>query len=540
MLLRLAYRLKPNILDVYIFKEILQPFFTWLFFWTTLFMSIVIKDVLGDLVGKGIELHRIAGYLYYLLAEKITQTIPIACLLSGILAAGRLSGDSEVTAMRASGISFPRIYAVFLFFGFLSMLFMGFMNLYYGPLAARERQAFQQWLQSYHSLTLVRPGSFLGSGDMDAAASDSWDIYAEGRDGSQLQDVQIRSWNSRVLPGGKTEFVTVQNIRIPIGFGVLTRIIHAEKGRIVKRVEEGEEVPIIHLEQGYMLETDKNLSTFTVTDFSEGQMNFVLPGPKKGLGKLNVQPEEYTFPELFKFLEGLEKGEHTISQEALQDGSATISEAALGEGTFRIPSPAEIETTLLQLRLWIGQNQPRVGQPGGPTKEELNAKMQYMLQLQILQEKAEKKFNEFRYEIHSRIATPLACMLFFFVSFPLGLVVKRSGKGMSFSLALFVLLLYYILLSVGTTQALSGKMLPWQGAYLPVFGVGMLGIYIMASRTEGFTPLSFLSTPFRWIYTRTLKKYVDPVLARIPLERFRDFFWNLADRIRNRGGPGHS
>ena len=118
MLLRLAYRLKPNILDVYIFKEILQPFFTWLFFWTTLFMSIVIKDVLGDLVGKGIDLTRVASYLYYLLAEKITQTVPIACLLSGILAAGRLSGDSEITAMRASGISFPRIYTVFLFFGF--------------------------------------------------------------------------------------------------------------------------------------------------------------------------------------------------------------------------------------------------------------------------------------------------------------------------------------------------------------------------------------------------------------------------------------
>ena len=535
MLLRLAYRLKPKALDVYIFQEILQPFFTWLFFWTTLFMSIVIKDVLGDLVGKGIDFTRISVYLYYLLAEKITQTIPIACLLSGILAAGRLSGDSEITAMRASGISFPRIYAVFLFFGFLSMLFMGFMNLYYGPLAARERQAFQQWLQSYHSLTLVRPGQFLGAGDMEASASDSWDIYAAGRDGSDLTDVQIRSWNSRVLPGGKTEFVVVQNIKIPIGFGVMTRVIQAERGRIVKRVEDGNEVPLIHLENGYMIEADKNLASFTVTDFSEGQMNFVLPSPKKGLGKLNVQPEEYTFPELFEFIEGLEKGEHTISKEALETGSATIGEASKGEGTFRIPSPEEIEATLLQIRIWLAQNQGKVGQPGGPSKEEYNARIQYMLQLQILQEKAEKKFNEFNYEIHSRIATPLACMLFFFVSFPLGLVVKRSGKGMSFSLALMVLLLYYVLLSLGTTQALEGKMKPWQGAYLPLFGVGLLGIYIMASRTEGFTPLRFLSAPIRWAYGKTLKRHLDPVLASIPLDRMRDGFHGLQDRIRNAG-----
>ena len=533
MLLRLAYRLKPNILDVYIFKEILQPFFTWLFFWTTLFMSIVIKDVLGDLVGKGIDMSRVATYLYYLLAEKITQTVPIACLLSGILAAGRLSGDSEITAMRASGISFPRIYTVFLFFGFLTMLFMGFMNLYYGPLAARERQAFQQWLQSYHSLTLVRPGQFLGAGDMEASASDSWDIYAAGRDGPELTDVQIRSWNSRVIPGGNSEVVTVQNIRIPIGFGVITRVIRAERGRIVKRIEDGKEVPIIHLENGYMMESDKNLGSFTVTDFADGQMNFVLPGPKKGLGKLNVQPEEYTFPELFSFLEGLESGKHRISSEALRGVGSVMSEAG-GEEGFRIPSPDEMVITQTQILTWLSENQDKIGKPGGPTQAEVTAKQQMLLILRGLKEEAEKKRNEFSYEIHSRIATPLACMLFFFVSFPLGMVVKRSGKGMSFSLALVVLLLYYVLLSVGLNQALDGKMKPWQGAYLPVFGVGLMGIYIMASRTEGFTPLKFLSTPFRWLYGKTLKRFLDPIVSRIPIYQIQEFFWGLLDRIKNR------
>ena len=531
----MAYRLKPNILYVYIFKEILQPFFTWLFFWTTLFMSIVIKDVLGDLVGKGIDLSRVSMYLYYLLAEKITQTVPIACLLSGILAAGRLSGDSEITAMRASGISFPRIYTVFLFFGFLTMLFMGFMNLYYGPLAARERQAFQQWLQSYHSLTLVRPGQFLGAGDMEASAADSWDIYAAGRDGPELQDVQIRSWNSRVLPGGNSEHVVVQNIRIPIGFGVITRVIRAERGRIVKRIEDGKEVPIIHLENGYMVESDKNLGSFTVTDFADGQMNFVLPGPKKGLGKLNVQPEEYTFLELFAFLEGLESGKHRISPEALRGVGTTVADAAGGEDGFRIPSPDEMMITQNQIIIWLNENQDKIGKPGGPTEAEMQAKQQMLLILRGLKEEAEKKRNEFNYEIHSRIATPLACMLFFFVSFPLGMVVKRSGKGMSFSLALVVLLLYYVLLSVGVNQALDGKMKPWQGAYLPVLGVGLMGIYIMASRTEGFTPLKFLGAPFRWIYGKTLKRFLDPVFARIPIYEFLEWGRDFLSRIKERG-----
>ncbi|HNE25142.1 MAG TPA: LptF/LptG family permease, partial [Leptospiraceae bacterium] len=94
--------LKPRILDRYIFLEILAPFLVWLALLTTLFMSIVLKDIAGELFGKGISPFKISVYIFYLIAEKITQTIPVACLFSGILAAGRLSGDSEIVAMRSA------------------------------------------------------------------------------------------------------------------------------------------------------------------------------------------------------------------------------------------------------------------------------------------------------------------------------------------------------------------------------------------------------------------------------------------------------
>ncbi|MCB1306516.1 MAG: LptF/LptG family permease, partial [Leptospiraceae bacterium] len=180
-------------------------------------------------------------------------------------------------------------------------------------------------------------------------------------------------------------------------------------------------------EKGYMVETNKNLGNFTVTDFQEGTMDFVLPPPKQGLGKLNVQPSEYTFPELFEFLEKLNKGEHEISAEALQGGAGTtMADAGKGKNTIRIPSPEQLETIVLQTQMWMAQNCGNVGKPGGPSQAECNARMQYILQLRLLAADAEKKRNEFQYEIHSRLATPLACMLFFFVSFPLGMVVKRS------------------------------------------------------------------------------------------------------------------
>lgn len=191
-------RFQPAVLDRYIFLEILQPFLTALLFWTSLFVAMVLKDVIGDLLGKGISLLDIGRFLVYLVGEKITLTIPMACLFAGILAAGRLSGDSEITAMRAAGISFPRIYSVFLFAGLLAALAVAAMNLYLGPMAATAREKFETWLKSYHSLSLARPGQFLGGGDIDGLQKGGQDIYALSRDGSVLQGIQIRFWDYKL------------------------------------------------------------------------------------------------------------------------------------------------------------------------------------------------------------------------------------------------------------------------------------------------------------------------------------------------------
>lgn len=517
---------RVGIIERYVFREILQPFFTALLFWTSLFVSMVLKDVIGDLFGKGIEWYKILLYLVYLIGEKVTQTVPMACLFAGILAAGRLSGDSEITAMRASGVSFPRIYSVFLFFGFLSMLVVGMINLYWGPISAREREDFEEWLKTYHSLTLAKPGKFLGSGSMDGVSDSGQDIYVREREGQQLRGVHIRIWNNEVkpIPGQPQETIRVKNVNIPIGDGVITQIIQAEKGRILRRVnEDGTEETLLRLEDGYVIDTKKDQSKLTVTDFRDGFMDYVIPPPKKPLGRLNVRPDNYTFPELFSFLKRLRSGEHKIDLDAIAGGNVKIGE---GQGTnvYELPTFEEMELLIQQNKIWLVQNAPLAGKPGGPTQLEVQKRIQVTLQYDIFLKDAEKTERRFEVEIHKRLATPVACMLFFFVAFPLGLVVKRSGKGMSFALALFVFFVYYLVLSLGLSRAYSGGIPSWAGAWLPDIVIFGFGMYIMASRTEGFTPLKFLSAPFRYLR----KKLITPVADRISRT---SFYRSLEDKF---------
>ncbi len=495
-------------LDRYIFLEILAPFSTWLAFLTALFMSVALKDIVGELLGKGIAYTRLLAYLGYLIAEKLTMTIPMACLLSGIMAAGRLSGDSEVTAMRGAGISFPRMYAVFIVFGVLSMLIVGFMNLYIGPLNAKARADFEDELKSYHSLALVKPGRFLGrSAVMDGVSKKGQDIYAEKKQGPILQNVQIREWFNK-LDQNNSETVRILSHIIPIGDGFITQIVHAGTGELMdRRGEDGKISRMLRLKKGFIIELDEKQSRFEVTDFRDGYMDYIIPPPAKSPGRISVKPDNYTIAELFDFLEKLEKGGNTIDLCALspdcaaQGGNQKVgaSGKTIEEGgrLYRLPALSEMKAEVLKLQLWVGVNAGKVDKPGGVSSREFQQRVLMWKQMETLVKDADKTQRRFEVEIQKRFATPVACLLFFFVSFPLGLVVKRSGKGMGFALAGFVFVVYYFFQLWGLSQAYRGAWSPVVGAWIPDVVIAMIGVHIMSTRTDGFSPFGFILRPIR-------------------------------------------
>ena len=515
-------RIGLTVLDRYIFREIFVPFATWLIFLTTLMMSVVLIDVVGELLGKGISVLSILEYLGYLILEKLTETVPIACLVSGIMAAGRLSGDSEITAMRSAGVSFPRIYLVYVAFGLLAMLVVGSLNLYIGPWSARARETFEQELRTYHSLALVRPGRFLGRADMGMSKKGQ-DIYAAGKEGPILRDVQIREWFND-LDLQKSEKVVLKKFTIPIGDGFLTQVLHARSGELVnRRGPDGSLQKVIRLRNGFLIEVDEKQTQYEFTNFIDGYMDYVIPPPAKTLGKLNVKPSNYGFPELILFLERLEKGGNTVDLCAIHPDCESLGDVKLGESVTQsddgrnllvLPAQSAMEGMLQTEFAWITVNGPKRGQTGGPSEQEVQAHVQLAMMLDGFLKDTKKTKLKFEVEVHKRLATPVACLLFFFVSFPLGLVVKRSGRGMSFALAGLVFVIYYLSLVGGLAWALKGDIPASVGAWMPDVVVAALGLYIMSTRTDDFAPLRFLGAPFR-AFSVQARRLLGPVVSPV-------------------------
>ncbi len=66
---------------------------------------------IDDLVGKGLEWTVIAELLFYASCSLVIMALPLSTLLASIMAVGNLGEHNELLALKASGISLPRIMA---------------------------------------------------------------------------------------------------------------------------------------------------------------------------------------------------------------------------------------------------------------------------------------------------------------------------------------------------------------------------------------------------------------------------------------------
>ncbi|MDI6777501.1 MAG: LPS export ABC transporter permease LptF [Syntrophales bacterium] len=100
----------PKIVNRYILREISIPFFMILFVLTFVLLMGKILQLMDLMVNKGVSLIDIAKIIFFLMPSFLIFAIPISLLISILIGLGRLSGDNEITVLKASGISLYQIF----------------------------------------------------------------------------------------------------------------------------------------------------------------------------------------------------------------------------------------------------------------------------------------------------------------------------------------------------------------------------------------------------------------------------------------------
>jgi lipopolysaccharide export system permease protein len=99
-----------KIISRYIFREIALPFFLILFVLTFVLLMGKILQIMDLMVNKGISVVDILHLVMLIMPSFLMFTIPIALLVSILIAMGTFSADNEITALKAAGVSLLQIY----------------------------------------------------------------------------------------------------------------------------------------------------------------------------------------------------------------------------------------------------------------------------------------------------------------------------------------------------------------------------------------------------------------------------------------------
>ncbi|PYT82908.1 MAG: LPS export ABC transporter permease LptF [Acidobacteria bacterium] len=104
-------------------------------------------------------------------------------------------------------------------------------------------------------------------------------------------------------------------------------------------------------------------------------------------------------------------------------------------------------------------------------------------------------------ELHTRLAFPVACLVFALVAVPLGAQPRRGGRAAGSLLAVVLIAAYYLLLVFGAGLARQGKISPAAGIWMANAILAALGIALLP-RMEQFRGESRWLRPFGYLSRR--------------------------------------
>lgn len=399
------------------------------------------------LVGKGLSAWVITQFIIYNLAWILVLVIPMAVLISVLMAFGGMAQNNEVAVMKASGISlYKMMISPLIASMLLAYLLVQFNNYVYPNANHAARIIIQDISRKKPTLSLV-PGVF-------------------------SQEVQFYSILVREIDEISNDLykVVIYDNSEP----AVTRIVTADKGKI------------------YFSGNQKKL----MMDLTHGEIHENNLTDEKIYRKYKFEKHRIAMDgEQFSFKQSSLGGQRSDREMGapemmiIVDSLKVFAQNLHKEFTERVSLNFLTDSSNVMGNMQTNFNNPsylymRVEDKIRSSQSSINGTLQRMI--------ANKK-NESRYwvEIHKKYSLPFACIIFVLIGAPLGTMTRKGGFGMAAGISLFFFLVYWAFLIGGEKLADRGLASPFWGMWSANICLGLLGIYLTIKAAKERVTLSF-------------------------------------------------
>lgn len=257
-------------IDRYIFKEVLNPFLAGSLFFAFVFLLFQMLRLAEELIVNNAPFNLVIKLLGILVVNFLPLGLPIAFLMAVLFAFSRFSADSEIVAMKASGMGLWRISAPVFLLSFLVAGISLFLNLNWAP-----------WSEVASRNVLIK----IGNSRFASAIHEG--TFTTGFFNLLLFTEKV---NKRA---GKMEHVFMFDERDPKN--PLT--IVSKTGELIRVQSSDEDLGglVLQLQDGSIHQTDPKSTTYHRINFDAYQLFFDIPDTQ---GKFGFRPKMLELDEL--------------------------------------------------------------------------------------------------------------------------------------------------------------------------------------------------------------------------------------------------
>ena len=437
------FRIKK--LDIFIIKQFGLLFVGTFFICQFVLMMQFLWRYVDELIGKGLSLEIMAQFFWYMGLMLMPQAFPLAILLSSLITFGNLGESSELTAIKAAGISLMQAFRSLIV---ISVLMAGVSFYFQNVVGPRANQDFYRLL--------------LGMKQKSPEVQIPEGRFYDGIPGSNIY-VQKKNLDTGMLYGIMIYRMT--------GSYEDQAIILADSGMMQSTAEKKH--LLLTLYNGVWNENMRSQDLAGTADVPYRRETFVTKRIVLDFdGGFSLADEE----DISGDARAKSLGKILHDKDSLQEFNDSVGRAYYEEGSrfffkhIEVSQPdsikitkllAEGNTTLDSMFTKLNDIQKQ-----SAMRTAINNAQSIATDLEMKGAYTKSLHRYYRtHQIQAilKFTLALTCIIFFFIGAPLGAIIRKGGLGVPVIISVLVFIVYYILDSTGQKMARDDQWTVWYG-----------------------------------------------------------------------------
>ena len=454
------FRIKK--LDIFIVKQFGMLFIGTFFICQFVLMMQFLWRYIDDLIGKGLTMDVLAQFFWYMGLMLVPQALPLAILLSSLITYGNLGESSELTAIKAAGISlmqsFRGLIVITIMIAFASFYFQN--NI--GPTANLKLAQLILSMRDKSPETQIPVGVFY-----DGIPNSNIYVQKKDNETGKLYGIMIYrmtgSYEDQAIiladSGMLQSTADGKHLLLSLWSGEWFENMQSQEFTNTAAVPYRRETFVdkkilIPFDDGFNL-TDASLLSGSAKSKSMGAIWHSLDSLNHyydSVGNVNFKELSYLY--------------NPVKVKTSRDSLRLETKRASLKQTF------DVETDYSKLS--SAQKQQVVSSAIANIQRDIS-ELDYRSMLTVDGDVA-IRFHWI--EAYNKITLALSCLLFFFIGAPLGAIIRKGGLGIPIIVSVLVFITYYILDNSGYRMAREGIWAIWFGKTLAMMVLTPIAVFV--------------------------------------------------------------